>query len=461
MFVSAAASDGGDGTPDAPVKTLAEAIQLAAGREDEATQRVYACAERFEEAVTVTAGVTIYGGLDCNANWIWNNEKKTILTASPGVVPLTMRAVGATVRLEDVHVVAPEIGSNDAGMSAIAAIAEHCGVALVRCTFEAGDAAPGAPGEAPPLQRGPGHDGISGNNACSGETVSTAVPMLNDCGTTDTSDDSQGGRGGGGFNDRGGQALSGSPGAASNSNGGIYDATSNTCSNGEMGKNGDPGEPGAGARGIGRISSNGYAGVRGRNGTTGKPGQGGGGGAGSRGHTSCPGLNNGGASGGNGGNGGCGGDGGNGGYPGGSSIALLSLNARLTFHDVELIAGNGGRGGDGSAGQTGGMGGRGGTGGLRGRDSNGDLIDGMRDGCAGGPGGHGGTGGKGGGGQGGHSLGIAFLSTPDTLPSLDGATVQLGDPGAGGEGSTSEQNGDAGQASELLDFSPSQRPPAP
>ncbi|WP_434046251.1 MULTISPECIES: hypothetical protein [Sorangium] len=453
MFVSTTGSDDGAGTPDAPVKTLAQAIQLAAQKEDETARRVYACAERFEEVVTVTAGVTIHGGLDCKANWRWDGEKKTILTTSPGVVPLTMRAVGDTVRLEDVHIFAPEIDSSDAGKSAIAAIADRCKVALVRCTVEAGDAAPGVSGAPPPAQREPGNDGARGNDACSAETVVTAVPLPNDCGTPDISDDSLGGRAGIGYADRGGVGTSGSPGAEINPNAGSYDATSNICSNGQRGINGDPGEAGAGGRGIGQLSSLGYAGIRGRDGKNGQTAQGGGGGGSSRGNTSCPGLNNGGASGGNGGAGGCGGAGGKGGSPGGSSIALLSLNAKLTFREVLLIAGKGGKGGDGSEGQTGGPGGSGGTGGLRGRYMNGDPIDGMQDACAGGPGGLGGTGGRGGGGQGGHSLGIAFQGTPDTLPSLDGATVQRGAPGVGGEGSSDEYDGDAGQASDLLDFS--------
>ncbi|XXY46929.1 hypothetical protein WME91_43700 [Sorangium sp. So ce269] len=454
MFVSATAGDGGDGTPDAPVKTLAEAIQLAAQNEDETARRVYACAETFEEAVTVTAGVTIFGGLDCEADWQWDGEKKTTLTALPGVVPLTMRAVGETVRLEDVHVLAPSIDPDDAGTSAIAAIADRCRVALVRSTVEAGDAAPGIPGDAAPAQREPGHDGEAGSDACSKDVVTTVAPTPNDCGTPDTSDDSRGGRGGSGYDVRATDGDHGSPGEEDYRNAGIYSDISETCSSGGLGRDGDPGEPGAGGRGIGQVSNTGYAGVPGGDGRAGKTAQGGGGGAGSRGAFACPMTDNGGASGGNGGAGGCGGAGGKGGSPGGSSIALLSLNARLTFRDVLLIAGKGGDGGDGSAGQIGGPGGRGGSGGRRGYDSDGNLITGMRDGCTGGTGGHGGNGGRGGGGQGGHSLGIAFQGTPDTLPSLDGATVQLDAAGPGGSGSDAEHNGDAGQASELLDFSP-------
>ncbi|WP_437929604.1 hypothetical protein WMF37_10130 [Sorangium sp. So ce291] len=456
MFVSATASDGGDGTRAAPVKTLAEAVQLAAQKEDETARSVYACAQTFEEALTVTSGVNIFGGLDCEANWQWEDGKKTTLTASPGAVPLAIRAEGATVRLEDLHVVAPSIDPDDAGTSVIAAIAERCAVDLARCTFEAGHAAPGAPGEASPPQPARPPQGNRGVNACSADDVSALAPLPNECGTEDNIDESLGGRGGNGFVTRGTDGASGSPGTDANPNGGAYVSIGGTCTAGDTGSDGDPGAPGAGARGIGQLSSAGYAGLPGRDGQGGKTAQGGGGGGGTRGNTSCPGSTDGGASGGNGGAGGCGGAGGQGGSPGGSSIALLSLDATLTFRGVRLIARNGGRGGDGAAGQDGGPGAYGGPGGA------GSSTSDVRDGCYGGSGGRGGTGGRGGGGQGGHSLAIAFQGTPDTAPSLDGVMmVQLGAPGEGGRGSDNEHKGDAGQARNLLDFSSPQRAPAP
>ncbi|WP_437929606.1 hypothetical protein WMF37_10140 [Sorangium sp. So ce291] len=455
VFVSATATDGGDGTPEAPVKTLAEAIQLVALKEDESERRVYACAQTFEEALTVTEGVTIFGGLDCDENWQWQDGNETTLTASPGAVPLAVRAVGKTVRLEDVHIVAPSVDPDDAGTSAIAAIADQCQVELIRCTVEAGNAAPGARGAAPPLPPEPSEPGARGDDACTKDIGSSAIPQPNRCGTEDTPDNSVGGRGGNGRVDEGTDGGSGSPGADANPNAGAYDAATGGCTEGQPGRPGESGAPGAGADGIGQLSSAGYTGLPGRNGQSGTTAQGGGGGAGSRGNTLCPGLTNGGAGGGNGGAGGCGGAGGKGGFPGGSSIALLSLNAKLIFHEVRLIAGDGGKGGDGAAGQTGGRGARGGLGGAGSRGS------GVLDGCAGGMGGQGGTGGRGGGGQGGHSLAIAFQGTPDTLPSLDGVRVQLGAPGPGGTGSDDEHDGDAGRASDMLDFSSPQRAPAP
>ncbi|WP_437579110.1 hypothetical protein [Sorangium sp. So ce887] len=439
------------------MKTLAEALQLAAQIEDTQARRVYACDETFEEPLTVTAGVTLYGGLDCDAHWQWGEAKKTTLTAPPGVVPLTMRAEGETVRLEDLHVIAPSIAAMaDAGTSAIAAIAERCAVDVVRCTFEAGDAAPGARAAAPPQPARP-PQGNAGNPACSATIVSTVSPLPETCGTADPSDDSSGGRGGHGFQDRGTYGITGSPGAEDNPNGGEYLVAGGTCTQGGPGRAGDSGAPGPGALGIGQLSSAGYTGSPGRDGQHGKTAQGGGGGGSTRGNSECPGTTEqGGASGGNGGAGGCGGAGGRGGSPGGSSIALVSVNATLTFRDgVQLIARDGGRGGDGAAGQDGGPGAHGGPGGRGSPDAF------VANGCDGGQGGQGGSGGRGGGGQGGHSLGLAFLGTPDTIPSLEGVTVQLGLPGTGGAGSDDQNRGDAGKASGILDFSPPQRAPAP
>ncbi|WP_437898757.1 hypothetical protein [Sorangium sp. So ce124] len=457
VFVSATASDGGNGTPQAPVKTLAEAIALAAQIEDESARRVYACAEEFQETLTVASSVTVFGALDCAANWRWGDQPKTTLRATPGAVPLTMRVVGGAVHLEDLHIIAPPIAEEDAGTSAIAAIADHSKVDLVRCVLEAGDAAPGTSGAAPPPPRDQAPDGIAGNPACSAAAVGTALPETNGCGTTvDTTDDSRGGRGGNGFDNRGTSGDIGYPDEKNNDNAGGYNSSTATCSAGRRGSDGDLGIAGAGARGVGQLSSTGYAGKPGGDGQRGKTAQGGGGGGGSRGSTECPGTNDGGASGGNGGAGGCGGAGGKGGAPGGSSIALLSLNARLTFHEVRLIAGDGGRGGDGAAGQNGGLGGNGGAGG---EGQNFGPNNSVRDACGGGRGGNGGNGGNGGGGQGGHSLGIAFLGTPDTVPSLDGVTIEFGAAGDGGEGSDVAHDGDAGLALPLLDFGVS--PPAP
>ncbi|MGK3989505.1 hypothetical protein WME99_41040 [Sorangium sp. So ce136] len=87
IFVSASLGDDvAPGTRDAPVRTLAEAIERAAG----GLGRVYACAEAFGEAARVPAGVAIWGGLDCHAGWAYvGDQVRTSVAPGPDEVPLT------------------------------------------------------------------------------------------------------------------------------------------------------------------------------------------------------------------------------------------------------------------------------------------------------------------------------------------------------------------------------------
>ncbi|WP_438033115.1 PGRS family protein [Sorangium sp. So ce204] len=448
-FVSASGSDENAATKGAPLKTLRAALALA---EENRTRRVYACAETFDEAVEVTQGVTIYGGLDCTNGWAWAGEpRKTVLTAGAGEIPLVVRGGGgeASVRLEDVHVQARGIQRDDvelAGASSIAAVAEEVRMELARCVLEAGDAAPGAVGAAYDTRAKRGEDGKPGGDACSADRVWPGYLKTNDCGTIDdTSDDSLGGIGGMGDPDTGGV---GSPGQPSYSeNGGSGELTA-ACTDGTRGLSTKDGEPGAGATGRGEIGARGYTGTAGSDGARGYTAQGGGGGGGAKGGAGADKCPNealaGGASGGSGGAGGCGGAGGRGGGPGGSSIALISLNAQLSFEQVMLKTGRGGAGGKGGAGQEGGEGGAGGPGG--------EAPAGaprLHDGCAGGPGGTGGTGGPGGGGRGGHAIGIAYKGR---APSTQGATIEVSEAGPGGTGANAEGEGAAGVKAEVQAF---------
>ncbi|WP_438000169.1 PGRS family protein [Sorangium sp. So ce185] len=477
VFVSARGGASNEaGTKAEPLSSLQGAVDLAKRK---GAPRVYACAgdgEDFIETVVVPGGVTIYGGLDCNDGWKWvGDTEKTILTAQKGVIPLTMRGLPGAVHIEDLHVVAQSTAQQDqngAGLSSIAALAHSTSVELVRCVLEARHAGAGADGADHLGTAAQGAPGEAGGDACSaGREVDVrgGRTVTNECGTPgDAADDSWGGKGGNGsvnFGDRGydGQPILASMDGAEN--GGFGHNGLHDCAPGRPGNvldDGAPGtaasgSPGADATGIGEISLNGYAGVSGGDGGRGAPGQGGGGGGGERGVITatetryCPGGRPGdeqrraGAAGGSGGAGGCAGAGGRGGLPGGSSIALISLDAALSFEDVTLKAGNAGNGGQGGPGQPGGEGGNGGKGGRFP-----DRSAGFRAACDGGKGGTGGTGGKGGGGQGGHSLGIAFRGAP---PSSDGITaIELGEPGTGGRGSAANGSGAPGMASNTLEF---------
>jgi hypothetical protein len=448
IFVAASGSDMNAGDKQAPLKTLAAAIERAGKN---GSGRVYACAETFEEAVEVGGSVTIYGGLACASGWRWIGETtKTTVTADEGEIPLVMRGSEATVRVEDVHVVARGIEPSDAmakGKSSIAALAEGAVVELSRCTLEAGDAAPGADGAAYATGALGGAAGNAGNVACSGNQIFGGDEKVNTCGTPDDpSDDSIGGAGGVGLQNSGGPGAPGSPDGATN--GGNGEGAS-ACTPGTAGDPGTGGEPGGGGTGLGTITAAGYAGVAGTDGKRGTTAQGGGGGGGAKGGTAanqCTAGSAGGASGGSGGSGGCGGLGGKGGGAGGSSIALVSLNATLRFEKVALKTGRGGNGGAGGPGQDGGIPGAGGAGGSL---PSGAI--GLNGGCSGGPGGTGGKGGSGGGGLGGHAVGIAYVGT---TPPSEGVTIEVGDAGEGGTAAEAQHGGTAGVKADVQDFSP-------
>ncbi|WP_438018930.1 hypothetical protein WMF18_07540 [Sorangium sp. So ce315] len=458
VFVSPQGMPGGAGTTGEPLASLQEAIQRA---QDGGKGIIYACAGEFNETVLVNGSVTVFGGLDCEDGWKWGKEgKETALTAGPGEVPLTVRPGNGTVRIEDLKVRAAASDPTADGQSSIAMITDGGTVELFRCELEAQDAADGFAGAelraSPRDEKAPdGSQGTGGKGACSvqGNTVITDAPLPHDCGTPDDpSDDSIGGQGGSGLatvwapGDPGDPTRNFSPSGTTHPNGGTRVDGVCSMSDAVAGADGSPGGNGPNAAGIGSISETGYTGVSGALGLKGTTAQGGGGGAGALGGTArCMGFpGTGGASGGNGGSGGCGGQGGNGGHFGGSSIALISLDATLVFAEVVLKMGNGGNGGDGESGQRGGGGGDGGDGG----DGGANVSD-LSPGCKGGRGGKGGDGGHGGGGLGGHSLGIAYLGKAP--PSTGLIEVTLGDPGQGGTGPDSAM-AEAGKAAERQQF---------
>jgi hypothetical protein len=116
----------------------------------------------------------------------------------------------------------------------------------------------------------------------------------------------------------------------------------------------------------------------------------------------------------------------------------------VTVRDTKITADFGGNGGDGGEPQDGGLGGRGAPGGTLGDEFGA---------CFGGRGGQGGPGGYGGPGRGGDSIGVAYLDE-DQL-TLEGVTIETGQPGKGGtswdyDGSTTL--GESGEAHETFRF---------
>jgi hypothetical protein len=83
VFVSSSAGDDttGLGTRKSPYKTLAKAITQASA----ANKRVYACGEKFSEAVVVPSNVAVFGALNCaSADWPYNAQTRTVVNAPAG-----------------------------------------------------------------------------------------------------------------------------------------------------------------------------------------------------------------------------------------------------------------------------------------------------------------------------------------------------------------------------------------
>jgi len=435
LFVSVSLGDDtkvGVGSKSKPYKTLAAAVVAASATK----ARIYACAETFTETVTVTAGVGIYGGLDCANGWTYTDGARSTLTTEADAVPLTLSDQAAGVELFDFKVQA--VNALLAGGSSIAVIANQVTASLTRCDLIAGNGKDGLVGAtATGTWPGATNSQIRGNdgaNACTDAIkVSGGPPKENVL--CMLAANPVGGGGGDGF------PTSGNTGAASPMNaqtalGGkgqtALDPTWDCVTGaGHNGVKGTPGSDGAGAKALGTIAVSGYSGVAGGDAGSGQPGQGGGGGGGSKGKSGCAG-----ASGASGGAGGCGGQGGTGGKAGGASIALVSLGATLSFNKVTVMLGAGGAGGGGGEAQGGGPGG---VSGLAGAASGAGTVAA----CRGGDGGAGGDGGKGGGGHGGHAIGIA--ASGDTPLDAKGVMFsQKGTAGLGGKGGSLQDDGNPG-----------------
>jgi len=458
VFVSAtAAPDGGQGsgTMASPFQTFAEAAAANPAR-------VYACAGSYVETmpVTFTGGVDVYGGFTgCTAaGWTWNPNMQAQITTvanAPGVV-----LDGATNKLEGVSVTAP--AATMPGGSSIALVVNGGSLDMSNGALTAGDAMAGTPGTTVPDDSTlDGAAGDSGVGVCMTAANNPGpAGKTNTCSTGGSSLAGNGGDGGllsGTVLLAAGSGTDGSPpnpGQPASGKGGTGEGQGTpaalSCVSGTDGANGATGMSATGASGTGSISASGYTGAMGGGGANGLPGQGGGGGGGVEGGLmiDCgmgP-ADRVGASGGAGGTGGCGGAAGGGGNPGGSSLALVSFGATVTFTQVTLTAGKAGAGGAGGNGQSGGQKGMGGSPGA-GKGT-------AQASCQGGYGGQGGPGGPGGGGQGGHSLGVAYKGAPPTGGTfmINPANNGTGGPGGSGNATTNNGKGADGTAANTLAF---------
>lgn len=452
------AKDSNTGGESDPFASLAAAVNAAKSQK----ARVYLCGT-VNERVDIPAGVSIFGGFDCTgAEWTYDAALRGSIAppapAADAPFQSSIRIMGdKTTNIEDINIVAAN--ANVDGGSSIAVIVDKATVNFTRSDLTAGNGQPGTHGESPMDDMAlNGITGDSGANLCdAGATNPGGAETVKSCvdGTM-----SVGGKGGdGGLVDvvnmnkelAGGNGADGVPALGAGAKGLGEPETGNwTCAtigNGQAGEPGSLGSHGIGAQGNGSISATGYVPVDGTAGGFGTPGQGGGGGGGAKGKSNvCGGSTRAGASGGSGGSGGCGGKGGGGGTGGGASIALISLDARVTLTDCAIVARDGGGGGAGGTGQKGGSGAGGGSGGDKGGG-------GSVDACTGGLGGDGGNGGHGGGGTGGPALGIAFTgAAPTVAGSSSIAKGAGGSGGPGGDNSSASNQGSNGASQDTLSF---------
>lgn len=423
VHVSPDGDDDGAGTREAPVETVAKALELVAlAVEAGATApSVYLCATEGAYMETLTIGpehgaVSIQGGFDCES--FEASEERALLHAENS---RGHRIEGASgVKLSDMILRSPN--AKGAGTSSYGLwVVESTDVRIQRSEVIAGKGAAGADGvgyESTDTAEA-GAEGNPGTDACvvTGGAINVGgEPVTTSCGGEPT--ESIGGEGGPG----GVSTFPGGDGVEGEPDGGTLGAGENAdaCTNGGNGSPGVAGEHGTASQALGPLSDAGlYVPLSGGNGTAGTVGEGGGGGGGAAKPASCET----GASGGSGGGGGCPGVGAGGGNGGGGSFGIMSMAAEVELSDVSISVAVGGTGGAGGDGQLGGNRGAGAAGGT-------PVASGGTDACSGGNGGRGGNGGSGAGGAGGPS--IAVVHTGDAPSGLDNLSLTLPEAGAAG-----------------------------
>ncbi len=400
--------DSNPGTKEAPLATIAAGIAKAAAVSPPATVRV--AKGSYAETLTLSDGVSMFGGYDASADWGRDVAANTTeITGDDHVV--TASGFTSKTYLDGFTITSAAATAPGASSTALAIVG--CSDVEVRgVTVVAGDGAAGVDGGSG-MTGGIGSAGKIGVKGCedsSGLCSSCSRPSggaggQSACGQTGGT----GGKPGKGSDagNTGGVGISGTPGGPGGS-------STHNGTVGQPGASGPGGSDGNGGVNLGVFDGAGvYTPTGGEDGMDGQPGNGGGGGGGGGGGTSyCDSY---GSSGGGGGGGGCGGGGGLAGGGGGGSFGVIVIDSKVVFTGCDIAAGNGGAGGAGGGGGMGGGGGSPGAGGPYG--GSGEQDDGGN-GAAGGRGGDGGTGGAGGGGGGGPSAAIVCLGSSNvTIPS--------------------------------------------
>ena len=360
VFVASAASDAGaespanevagpDGTAARPYTSIGQALANMAGK-----SRIYVCNGVYAEQVSITAAVSVYGGLSCaagSAGRVWSYVGQSAqVTAPPSAYALFVTGVQqGSVTIEDMSFAAPD--ATDPGTSSIAAFVASSAAQLVRVALSAGhgaDGAPGANGSQAPNYMGGAPTG--GSQIMAGPAGSGIINVVGGAGAINRCTlfgMSAGGDGGLGCGGDGGTAGLGNPGTAAPpapvtmvGRDGLPRGMILPDAGGAASLSDDPGADGVASDGgvpaaapdYGTLSAGGWVPSPGGDGSPGDPGQGGAGATDPL-YGQC-GTSSQSIGGGGGGAGGCGGAGGKGGGGGGGSIALASVASNVTLIGV-------------------------------------------------------------------------------------------------------------------------------
>lgn len=439
-------TDAGDGTMEAPFKSIAAAATAARG--SDLYVRSVGIYDESDATIELGSGMSIYGGFD--EKWNRDADRRVVITgnevaltvfgdAERWIASIELKSADVTgegssigvliagaqqVNLIDSRVVSGRGGTGAAGGSGAVSIGVSATdvdqLSIERSTVNGGNGGNGgrAPDTDDVVEAGFAGGSASGRNAGSGS-------------------------GAGGAGGRGGETSNGANGGSGQSSGGQGGTSSAPDGGPGSGGNGGVvgGVGGVGGDGGDKLVSQAHqetvpVGATGGTGEPGIAGRGGGGGGGGFGPLLVAGGGGGGA-----GAGGAPGSGAVGGGGGGGSVGLHAVGVDRLVISESLVAG--GRGGNGAAGGAGALGGAGGRGGDGAVGVDGVIANGG-DGGGGGAGGGGGHGGAGGGGAGGPSYGMLTTRVAELF--IDSTRIRGGGGGAGADGGAGGRDGGAGGA---------------
>jgi hypothetical protein len=173
IYVALDGDDQSAGTPAEPVQTLAHALELA----NAGGGVVIACAGTYAENLSLTQGVRLLGGFNCDGRrWLRQSTERPSVAPKSGV-PLTILGVVLPIEIADFDFVAPD--AQAAGESSIAAfVAASLRVTLRRVALSAGAGADGTNGSLTPYDFS--ELDLRGNNATASATAARLARQQRD-----------------------------------------------------------------------------------------------------------------------------------------------------------------------------------------------------------------------------------------------------------------------------------------